>query len=139
LGELREVLPAGLALALLAGARAEAAPTLMAASLRVTVEGVTPAGGTLRVGLYDEATFPALLDSPLFKREIRKVAGDVVVTFERLPPGSYAVRVLQDVNDDARAEAGEPAGVSNGAAPGNFEGATILLQPGTNSALVRLR
>jgi len=47
-----------LALLLLAAAPATHAATPMAASLRVTVDGSTPAGGTLRVGLYDEPTFP---------------------------------------------------------------------------------
>jgi uncharacterized protein (DUF2141 family) len=118
---------------------AEAAQTPLAASLRVTVDGVAASGGTLRVGLYDEATFPAIPDTPLFKREVPKIAGNVVVTFDRLPPGTYAVKALQDVNDDGKAEPGEPAGISNGAAPDNFDGAGVVLQPGANMAAVHLR
>src|SRR2546423_13618941 len=104
---------------------ADAAPTPLAATLRVTVDGVTASGGTLRVGLYDEATFPAIPDIPLFKREIPKIAGTVVVIFDRLPPGTYAVKALQDVNNDGKAEPGEPIGLSNGAGPDNFDGAAI--------------
>ena len=118
---------------------AYAAQTPMGASLRITVDGVTAAGGTLRVGLYDEATFPAIPDTPLFKREIPKIAGSVVVTFDRLPPGTYAVKALQDVNNDGKPEPGEPSGISNGAAPDNFDGAAIVLQPGANMAAVHLR
>ncbi len=118
---------------------AQGAPAPLAASLRVTVEGVTPAGGTLRVGVYDEATFPVLPDTPLFKREIGKIAGNVVVTFERLPPGTYAVKAVQDVNNDGRWEMGEPSGVSNGVARDNYDGAAVVLQPGVNMATVRLR
>src|SRR5258707_2149547 len=117
----------------------EAAQTPLAASLRVTVDGVTASGGTLRVGLYDEATFPAIPDTPLFKREMPKIAGNVAVTFDRLPPGTYAVKALQDVNNDGKAEPGEPAGGSNGAAPDNFDGAALVLQPGVNGAAVHLR
>src|SRR6266566_2242562 len=111
---------------------ADAAQTNIAATLRVTVDGVATSGGTLRVGLYDEATFPAIPDTPLFKREIPKIAGPVVVTFDRLPPGTYAVKALQDVNNDGKAEPGEPLGLSNGAAPDNFDGAALVLQPGAN-------
>jgi uncharacterized protein (DUF2141 family) len=118
---------------------ADAAQTQLGASLRVTVDGVTASGGTLRVGLYDEATFPVIPDTALFKREIPKIAGSVVVTFDRLPPGTYAVKALQDVNNDGKAEPGEPAGTSNGAAPDNFDGAAIVLQPGVNGAAVHLR
>ncbi len=132
----------GAALVLLLGLSpvfADAAQTPLAASLRVTVDGVTASGGTLRVGLYDEATFPAIPDTPLFKREIPKIAGNVVVTFDRLPPGTYAVKALQDVNNDGKAEPGEPAGVSNGTTPDNFDNAAIVIQPGANMAAVHLR
>jgi uncharacterized protein (DUF2141 family) len=118
---------------------ADAAPTNMAATLRITVDGVTAAGGTLRVGLYDEATFPLLPDTPLFKREVPKVTGSTAVIFERLPPGTYAMKALQDVNNDGKAEPGEPAGVSNGAASDNFDAAAIVLQPGDNKISIRLR
>ena len=118
---------------------ADAAQTQMAAALRVTIDGVTASGGTLRVGLYDEATFPAVPDTALFSREIPKIAGSVVITFDRLPPGTYAVKVLQDVNNNGRADPGEPTGISNGANTGNFDGAAIVLEPGANTAAVHLR
>src|SRR5258706_14499322 len=119
----------GAALVLLLGlspVSVEAAQTPLAATLRVTVDGVTASGGTLRVGLYDEATFPAIPDTPLFKREIPKIAGNVVVTFDRLPPGTYAVKALQDGNNDGKAEPGEPAGGSNGTTPENFDNTTVV-------------
>ena len=117
---------------------ADAAQTPLGASLRVTIDGVTPSGGTLRVGLYDEATFPAIPDTALFKREIPQIAGSVVVTFDRLPPGTYAVKALQDVNNNGKADPGEPTGISNGANADNFDGAAIVLEPGANRAAVHL-
>src|SRR5258707_14302699 len=117
----------------------EAAQTPLAATLRVTIDGVTPSGGTLRVGLYDEATFPAIPDTALFRREIPKIAGSVVVTFDRLPPGTYAVKALQDVNNNGKADPGEPTGTSNGANADDFDGAAIVLEPGANMAAVHLR
>ena len=118
---------------------ADAAQTQLGANLRVTIDGVTPSGGTLRVGLYDEATFPAIPDTALFKREIPKIAGSVVVTFDRLPPGTYAVKALQDVNNNGKADPGEPRGTSNGANADDFDGAAIVLEPGANMAAVHLR
>ena len=118
---------------------AMAAPNLLAASLRVTVDGVNRQGGVLRVGLYDEATFPEAGDLALFKRDISGIAGDVAMQFDRLPPGSYAIRAYQDLNNDGRWEMGEPRGISNEAAPGNFDAAALVLQPGVNMAVIHLR
>ena len=123
----------------LSSVSADAAQTPLAANLRVTVDGVTASGGTLRVGLYDEATFPAIPDTALFRREIPKIAGSVVVTFDRLPPGTYAVKALQDVNNNGKADPGEPRGTSNGANADDFDAAAIVLEPGANMATVHLR
>jgi uncharacterized protein (DUF2141 family) len=123
----------------LSSVTADAAQTQLGASLRVTIDGITPSGGTLRVGLYDEATFPAIPDTALFRREIPKIAGNVVVTFDRLPPGTYAVKALQDVNNNGKADPGEPSGISNGANAGDFDAAAIVLEPGANMAAVHLR
>lgn len=118
---------------------ANAAPTPMGATLRVTIDGVNKAGGVLHVGLYDEATFPEAMDFPLFKRDISGIAGDVGVTFDKLPPGSYAVKAYQDLNNDGRWEMGEPRGVSNDAAAGDFDAAALVLQPGANMAALHLK
>ena len=117
---------------------ANAAQTPMAASLRVTVDGITPAGGNLVVSLYDEATFqePA---APLFRQSVANAHGSAVVTFSRLPPGAYAVKALQDVNRDGKPEPGEPAAVSNGAEPDSFDAAAIAIQPGNNATTLHLR
>ncbi len=116
---------------------AGAAP--LAASLRVTIDGVAQAGGALHVGLYDEATFDSVADFPLLKRDISQVAGDVGVQFDRLPPGTYALKAYQDLNNDGRWEMGEPRGISNNAAPGDFDAAAIGLQPGVNMTSIHLR
>jgi uncharacterized protein (DUF2141 family) len=110
----------------------------MAASLRVMVDGITPAGGNLVVGLYDEATFPLAPGMPLFSRTVVNVKGTATAVFDRLPPGTYALKLLQDVNRNGRAETGEPIAVSNGAAPENFDAASIVLHPGENTIAVHL-
>ena len=62
-----------------------------------------------------------------------------MVTFDRLPPGTYAVKALQDVNNNGKADPGEPKGTSNGANADDFDGAAIVLEPGANMAAVHLR
>jgi uncharacterized protein (DUF2141 family) len=123
-------------IAILSGAHA--AQTPLAASLRVTVDGITPAGGNLIVGIYDEATIALASDAPLFRQSVPNVRGSATLVFNRLPPGTYVLKALQDVNRDGRAEAGEPVAVSNGVASGNFEAAAIVLQPGENAATLHL-
>ena len=123
---------------LLTTAGANAAQTAMSASLRVMIDGISPAGGNLIVGLYDEATFPLTPGMPLFSRTIANVRGTATAVFDRMPPGTYAVRVLQDVNHNGRADAGEPSALSNAAAPGDFDAAAIVLHPGENSIAIHL-
>ena len=121
-----------------AASAVDAAQTAMAARLRVSVDGITSAGGNLIVGLYDEATFPLAPGMPLFSRTIANVKGSETAVFDRLPPGTYAIKVLQDLNRNGRADMGEPAAVSNEAAPENFDAASIVLHPGENAVAVHL-
>ena len=122
-----------------AGAEARAAQTPLGVTLQVTVDGITPAGGNLIIGVYDEATFALAPDVPLFTQTVANAHGSAVVVFNRLPPGTYALKAVQDVNRDGRAGPGEPLAVSNGASPANFDAAAITLQPGENAAVLHLR
>jgi len=113
------------------------AATPMAATLRVTVDGLTT--GTLRVGLYDEPTFSLTNGLPLRSQEIAKASGTVTITFAGLPPGAYAIKAFQDTNNDGRPEPGEPEAISNAAKPDDFDGAAIVLAPGENKITIHLR
>jgi uncharacterized protein (DUF2141 family) len=127
-----------LSLCLMAGGVVHAA-SILSSSLRVTVDGVTKAGGTLRIGLHDEATFSEPGAMPLKRNDIANVAGDVSVEFARLPPGSYSVKAFQDLNNDGKWEQGEPQGISNDAPASEFEQASVLLMPGVNTLTVHLK
>jgi uncharacterized protein (DUF2141 family) len=117
---------------------ARAAQTPLAVSLHVTVDGITPAGGNLIVRVYDEATFALAPDLPLFMQTVANAHGSATVVFDRMPPGTYALKAVQDVNRDGRAGPGEPVAVSNGASPANFDAAAITLEPGENTAVLHL-
>ena len=119
-------------------AAAAPGPSLLG-TLRVTVDGVTRAGGTLRIGLHDEATFSDARALPLRKTDLPKIAGDVSVAFDSLPPGDYALSAYQDLNDNGRRDAGEPAANSNGAANGDFDKAAIEVAPGTVMTVLHLK
>ncbi|MBR9834676.1 MAG: DUF2141 domain-containing protein [Alphaproteobacteria bacterium] len=73
-------------------------PLAHAADLTVTIKNVQTQGGTIVLGLYDEAGFET--DGALAGAHIA-VDGDTVSTvFEGLAPGEYAIRLYHDVNDD---------------------------------------
>ena len=116
-----------------------AAQSNLAVTLHVTVEGVKPGGGTLRVGLHDEVTFSVPNAKPLREQDIANVAGDVSVQFDRMPPGTYAIRAFQDVNKDGIWEPGEPLAISNGAGANDFDTAALVLMPGNNETAIHLK
>ena len=132
------------ALALLFAANAGAEP---GASLRVRIENVSPRGGMMRLGLYGEGSYtgndsrPAMaLDVPAADAPIQEVE------FSDVPPGVYAVQVLQDLNGNGKMDfdwAGlpvEPYGFSRDARPlvskPGFQRVKITLNAGANSPIV---
>jgi len=78
-----------------------AAPAL-AANLTIRVENVLPAGGILRLGLYDEARYPDDNAKPIAAADVPAIAGETVITLQGVPPGVYAIQTYQDVNANNR-------------------------------------
>jgi len=127
-----------------------------AVELRVKVEGVTSSKGTLMVGLYDteehfnlaiaDAAKLSLVDNPsrLVGIAMRARAGEQSVVFTNLEPGTYAVVVIHDENDNGKLDEGlfgsplEGYGFSNDAAgffaAPSFKDAGVLLGA-TDSAI----
>ena len=118
-----------------------------AATLAVKVEGVTAQGGVLRVTLWDTATFDG--SKPLQGIPQPARAGEMSATFTGLKPGDYAVKVLQDVNSNGKADRNilgmptEPFGFTN--APGlithapSFGEIKFAVHDGENVVVIRLR
>ena len=96
--------------------------TAAAATLTVTVHNIGRAEGQVRVAVYDQASW---LDEPRWavsQPAPREPAAGLEARFE-LPPGTYAVAVLHDVNENGVMDyrllrrPKEPYGFSNGVVP----------------------
>jgi uncharacterized protein (DUF2141 family) len=139
-----------LSIALLSGAlvpHARAAgPT---ASLTIQVENVLPAGGILRLGLYDAARYPDDDSKPIASADVPAVAGQTVITLHNIPPGVYAIQTFQDVNANDKMDTSwiglpqEPFGFSQDAKPflskPSFDEVKFTLAAGDNSLVIHLQ
>lgn len=75
----------------------------LAASLEVKVAGISAQSGELRLAIYDsEAGWEG--KAPAHAGQVGKPDGtkSLVFTFEELPPGRYAVRVMHDENGNGK-------------------------------------
>lgn len=115
------------------------------AVLTVKVDHIAPKGGDLRLALYDAKSFaddnaPAILD-----KVVTATPSVQSVTFEGVPPGTYAIKMFQDVNRNEKFDMNwlglpsERYGFSNNAKPDwmrlsapGFDAAKIVLKPGVN-------
>src|ERR1700744_5014514 len=138
------------AVALVQPARAaEAAPPAPpAATLIVHVENVTH-GGMVRLGLYDEASYPDDNSKPTASADVKAVEGETVVTLRDVPPGVYAIETYQDVNCNDKMDTTwlglplEPYGFSNDAHPvlskPRFSKVKFTLHAGEQSQILHLQ
>jgi uncharacterized protein (DUF2141 family) len=135
--------PMGIALA---GPAWPATPT---ASLTIRVENVLPAGGILRLGLYDAAHYPDDKSRPVAFADVPAVAGETVIMLHGIAPGTYAIQTFQDVNANDRMDTSwlglplEPFGFSRDATPflskPSFDDVKFTLAAGDNSQDIHLQ
>ena len=94
-----------------------------AATLVIHVRDVSPKGGTLRLGLYDEARYPDDDSTPVASADVRAERGETVITLNDVPPGIYAIETYQDINSNNKMDTSwfglplEPFGFSRDAKP----------------------
>ena len=129
-----------------AGAACVAAP---AANLVIHIENVLPAGGVLRLGLYDETRYPDDNSTPIASADIPAVPGETTVTLHGLAPGVYAIQAFQDVNANNKMDTSwvglplEPFGFSRDATPflskPSFGAVAFTLAAGENSQVIHLQ
>lgn len=120
-----------------------------AANLTIQVENVLPAGGIVRLGLYDAARYPDDDSKPIASADVPAVAGTTPVTLHGIPPGVYAVQAFQDVNANDKMDTAwlglplEPFGFSQDARPflskPSFDQVKFNLGAGDNTIVLHLQ
>ena len=134
----------GMALAL--GAHAQAGP---AASLTIRVENLSPAGGMLRLGLYDRAHYPDDNSKPVASADVKVSGNEMVINLHGIAPGTYALETFQDVNANGEMDITwlgfpeEPFGFSRDVRPRlrkpSFNQVAFTLAPGENMQVIHLQ
>lgn len=119
------------------------------ASLTIRVENVLPAGGVLRLGLYDAARYPDDDSKPIASADVPAVAGETVITLHGIAPGIYAIQTFQDINANGKMDTSwlglplEPFGFSRDATPflskPSFDEVKFTLAAGDNSQDIHLQ
>ncbi len=94
-----------------------------AATLVIRIQDVSPKGGMLRLGLYDEARYPDDDSTPVASADVKAVLGENTITLTGVPPGVYAIETFQDINSNNKMDTSwlgfplEPFGFSRDAQP----------------------
>ena len=119
------------------------------ATLVIHVENISPKGGMLRLGLYDEARYPDDDSTPVASADVPAQKGETVVTLANIPPGTYALETYQDINSNNKMDTSwlgfplEPFGFSHDARPyfskPRFAQVKFDLVPGTNVQILHLQ
>ena len=119
-----------------------------AGDLTVTVDGITPGQGEVRIALFDNANgFPASVPRSGQTAPAAKPA--LVFVFKDLAPGRYALSAFQDKNSNQRLDANmmgmptEPYGFSNDVhgsfGPPKFDDAAFKVDAAPHAITVHLK
>lgn len=120
-----------------------------AATLVIHVLGLSPKGGILRLGVYDQARYPNDDSTPVASADVKAEEGGNVITLTNIPPGTYAIETFQDINGNNKMDFSwigipqEPFGFSRDARPGfskpRFADVKFDLAPGMNVQTLHLQ
>lgn len=120
-----------------------------AATLVIHVHNLSPKGGVLRLGLYDQARYPDDDAAPIASADVRVEEGDNVITLSNLAPGTYAIQTFQDINANNKMDTSwlglplEPFGFSRDAQPRlakpRFAAVKFDVVPGVNVQSLHLQ
>jgi uncharacterized protein (DUF2141 family) len=119
------------------------------AELTVDVQGLSPKGGTLRMGVYNEARYPDDDSTPIVSADVKVVGSEMKVVLHNIPPGSYAIQLFQDFNSNGKMDTTwmglplEPFGFSRDAHPflskPGFDEVKFTLVAGANTQTIHLQ
>lgn len=116
-------LVAMLAVGPVAGLATPALAQDQSATLVIHIQDVSPKGGVVRLGLYDEARYPDDNSKPVASADVQAQSGETVITLNNVPPGTYALQTYQDINSNDKMDTSwfgfplEPFGFSRDARP----------------------
>ena len=108
---------------LAAPARAQEPAVASGATLVIHVQDVSPRGGMVRLGLYDEARYPDDNSAPVAAADVQAELGETTITLRNVPVGTYAIEAFQDINSNGKMDTSwigipqEPFGFSRDAKP----------------------
>ena len=119
------------------------------ANLTIRIENVLPSGGILRLGVYDQGSYPDDNSTPVASANVVAISGETTITLRNLPPGIYAVEAFQDVNANNKMDTSwlglpqEPFGFSRDAVPflgkPSFDEVKFTLVAGENEQVLHLQ
>lgn len=119
------------------------------AKLLIHIMSVSPNGGTLRLGLYDEAHYSKDNSTPTASADVSAQLSETVITLDNIPPGTYAIETFQDINSNHKMDKTwlgiplEPFGFSRDAKPHfskpDFAQAKIDVVAGVNVQTLHLQ
>jgi uncharacterized protein (DUF2141 family) len=117
--------------------------------LTIRIEDVLPSGGTLRLGVYDQARYPDDNSTPTASANVPAVSGETTVVLHNIPAGIYAIEAYQDVNSNNQMDTSwlglplEPFGFSRDAVPflskPSFDQVKFTLVGGENTQVLHLQ
>lgn len=132
-----------------APARAQDQQPPQTATLVIHVQDVSPNGGMVRLGLYDEVSYPNDDADPVAAADVKAEAGETVITLHNIPLGTYAIEAYQDVNGNNKMDTTwlglplEPFGFSRDAHPHlakpRFNAVKFDVVPGQNVQTLHLQ
>ncbi|HEY0265342.1 MAG TPA: DUF2141 domain-containing protein [Rhizomicrobium sp.] len=118
-------------------------------TLVITIHDVSPKGGMLRLGLYDEARYPDDDAAPVASADVKAEMGLTTITLTNVPAGTYAIETFQDVNGNGKMDTSwlgiplEPFGFSRDAKPHlskpDFAKVKFTVEPGMNVQSLHLQ
>lgn len=118
------------------------------ATLVIHVQNVSPKGGILRLGLYNEAGYAKDGDT-VASADVPAQSPQTTITLNNLAPGSYAIQTFQDFNGNGEMDKSwiglplEPYGFSRDARPvlsrPGFDKTRFEIQDGMNVQTLRLQ
>lgn len=139
----------GLAAGVFAMALAAQAQPAPSAQLTIRIENLSPAGGMLRLGLYDRAHYPDDNSKPVAAADVKAIGTEMTVVLHGIAPGRYAIETFQDINADGEMDMTwlglpkEPFGFSRDVRPRlrkpSFDQVAFTLAHGDNLQVIHLQ